>query len=320
MWILPLIGYLGTVLGFCFLTLSIASGLYYLSELVEEHTVIAKRLLIRLIYLSIGLQTVMALVDRLPVTPTVFGVVAHVVYLGNMSRFPFVKLTDPLFLLSGVMVLGHHYLWFRFFSQAQGRAYANMTNIYDPIDAPTFSQVASYFGLCVWLVPFALFVSLSAGDNVLPTMDSETPVHGSKRQGMIKTIVDSTLGGIGEVTKMFGPISPKCHEMCRTDHLVIIITDPAFSTAQAGRFRDILAEEKPASALRSYTGSRPEFQEVGGFTPYFFFDPMVAVMSLFAKIVFDGLYTRHETILINFLMQQLPHPFTSLIRDIGEKG
>ena len=44
MWILPLVGYAGAIIGFCFLTLAIASGLYYLSELVEEHTVIAKRL------------------------------------------------------------------------------------------------------------------------------------------------------------------------------------------------------------------------------------------------------------------------------------
>jgi hypothetical protein len=27
--------------------------------------------------------------------------------------------------------------------------------------------------MCVWLVPFALFVSLSAGENVLPSMGSE---------------------------------------------------------------------------------------------------------------------------------------------------
>lgn len=38
---------------------------------------------------------------------------------------------------------------------------------------PTFTEIASYFGLCVWLVPFALFVSLSAGENVLPSMGSE---------------------------------------------------------------------------------------------------------------------------------------------------
>ena len=38
---------------------------------------------------------------------------------------------------------------------------------------PSFTEVASFFGLNVWLVPFALFVSLSAGENVLPSMGSE---------------------------------------------------------------------------------------------------------------------------------------------------
>lgn len=38
---------------------------------------------------------------------------------------------------------------------------------------PTFNEIASYFGLCVWLVPFSLFIALSAGENVLPSMGSE---------------------------------------------------------------------------------------------------------------------------------------------------
>lgn len=100
MWILPLVGYLGSIVGFCFLTLAIASGLYYLSELVEEHTVIAKRLLTRLIYGIIGLQAVLWLVDGFPLGLTLMSIVSHVVYLGNMRRFPFVHLTDPLFILS----------------------------------------------------------------------------------------------------------------------------------------------------------------------------------------------------------------------------
>lgn len=206
MWVLPLLGYLGTIVGFCFLTLSIASGLYYLSELVEEHTVIAKRLLIRLIWASIAIQALLCIVDHLPFLPTVFGIVAHIVYLGNMRKFPFVKLTDPLFLLSGVLVLFHHYMWFRYFSDAQGRAYASMSSFYDVPDVPSFTQVSSYFGLCVWMVPFALFISLSAGDNVLPTMGSE-PVPGTpggKRQGMVKAVVDTILDGIGEVAQMAG--------------------------------------------------------------------------------------------------------------------
>lgn len=100
MWILSLVGYVGALLGFCFLTLAIASGLYYLSELVEEHSVIAKRLLTRLIYSIIVVQTVLWLFDGFPFWITLLSVLSHVIYLGNMRRFPFVKLSDPLFVVS----------------------------------------------------------------------------------------------------------------------------------------------------------------------------------------------------------------------------
>lgn len=68
-------------------------------------------------------------------------------------------------------------------------------------------MIASYFGLCVWLVPFCLFVSLSASDNVLPTMSSE-PARGydgmpmpmgGKPQGMVKALVDSIRSAIGDI-------------------------------------------------------------------------------------------------------------------------
>ena len=77
-----------------------ASGLYYLSELVEEHTVLAKRLLTRIIYAVIAIQTLLVLVDGFPKFLSLIGIVSHVVYLGNMRRFPVVKLSDPLFLSS----------------------------------------------------------------------------------------------------------------------------------------------------------------------------------------------------------------------------
>ncbi|KAH7150295.1 DUF396 domain protein [Dactylonectria estremocensis] len=206
MWILPLVGYAGTVIGFCFLTLAIASGLYYLSELVEEHSVIAKRFLTRLIYTVVVIQTALWIADGFPFWATMLGVFSHVIYLGNMRRFPFVKLSDPLFILSCILVLLNHYVWFRHFSHTQSRAYQR--NYYDRVDAPSFTMIASYFGLCVWLVPFALFVSLSAGDNVLPTIGSE-PSHGgldgkSKPQGMIKAVVDSIRGAIGQIAGSSG--------------------------------------------------------------------------------------------------------------------
>lgn len=99
MWILPLLGYLGILLGFGFLTLAIASGLYYLSEVVEEHSVLAKKLLTRMIYAVIAMQ-VLLLIDRLPLLPSLLSIGSHMVYLQNLRRFPVVKLTDPIFLLS----------------------------------------------------------------------------------------------------------------------------------------------------------------------------------------------------------------------------
>lgn len=239
MWILPLVGYIGVVVGFAFLTLSIgmymylsqalelktktltsiASGLYYLSELVEEHTVLARRLLTRLIYGIIAVQILLMLIDRFPISLSLLSIASHLVYASNLRRFPIVKLSDPLFILSCVLVGLNHWLWFRHFSkplppsnnwrQPYGVNYEEM---------PSFSEVASYFGLCVWLVPFALFVSLSAGDNVLPTMGSAQvtdrgnglghsrgPSDGkSKNKGMAKALVDGVRDWARENGELMG--------------------------------------------------------------------------------------------------------------------
>ncbi|MCJ1438886.1 erv26 super protein [Xylographa pallens] len=174
MWILPLIGYIGILLGFCFLTLAIASGLYYLSELVEEHTVAAKKLLTRLIYSVIVLQGLLVAVDRFPVGLSALSIASHAVYLQNLRFFPTVRLADPVFILSCALVLLNHYLWFLHFSSPASFPPASSSPYTASHGAlPSFTEVASYFFLLIWLVPFALFVSLSASENVLPSMGSE---------------------------------------------------------------------------------------------------------------------------------------------------
>lgn len=39
-------------------------------------------------------------------------------------------------------------------------------------------QVLGYFTICLWIVPFALFVSLNANDNVLPTINERSSLLG----------------------------------------------------------------------------------------------------------------------------------------------
>jgi hypothetical protein len=90
----------------------------------------------------------------------------------NLRRFPIVKLTDPVFIVSCVLVLLNHWFWFRHFS-APPKSKGERFNYYSQPAQPTFTEIASFFGLEVWLIPFALFVSLSAGENVLPSMGSE---------------------------------------------------------------------------------------------------------------------------------------------------
>jgi len=186
----------------------LASGLYYLSELVEEYTVFAKRLLTRLIYGVIATQVLLLLFDGFPFFLSLLSIASHVVYLGNMRRFPVVKLSDPLFILSCVLVLLNHWVWFNHFSHAP---FAPPDNRYDPVNLPTFTEISSFFGICVWLVPFSLFVSLSASDLVLPTMGSEEPggIPGGgngkhRRQGMAKVIVDNVRDWIRQVGNLTG--------------------------------------------------------------------------------------------------------------------
>jgi hypothetical protein len=142
--------------------------------------VLSKKLLSRLIYTIIAIQILLAAVDRFPLTLSAFSIASHVLYSLNLRRFPVVKLTDPIFLASCVLVLANHYFWFRHFSAATAPTHHHhSTGRYSYLDpparenVPSFTEIASFFGLNVWLVPFALFVSLSAGENVLPSMGSE---------------------------------------------------------------------------------------------------------------------------------------------------
>lgn len=72
-------------------------------------------------------------------------------------------------------MLLNHWLWFRHFSAPTKPSIASSyygTDFHSS-SLPTFTEIASFFFLQIWLVPFALFVSLSASENVLPSMGSE---------------------------------------------------------------------------------------------------------------------------------------------------
>ncbi|BGP37179.1 erv26 super protein [Rhodotorula kratochvilovae] len=169
--------------GFVFVLLSLASGLLYVAEVIEEHSGLAKTVGKRLIYAEVVLFVLLYFVDGLPWHLVAVGIVAHI----NFSRnWPTISLTSATFIASCILVLASHFLSFRYFSaRSASVSHNNRYTHYNAYDSrrgrpasgasgESFLDVATYFAVCVWLVPFYLFLSLSANDNVLPSA-GETP-------------------------------------------------------------------------------------------------------------------------------------------------
>ncbi|EJU06330.1 DUF396-domain-containing protein, partial [Dacryopinax primogenitus] len=168
------LSYVAAIAGCLFVTLSLASGLLWLSELIEEHTKMAKIVGTRAIYIIILIHVVLWLLDSLPITLTAFSIFCHLVYLQNFSQtWPFISLISPSFIGSCILVIIDHFVWFHYFAQrtqeARMRGRGRLPYQQQPVEAPVFMDIAAFFAICVWLVPLFLFLSLSANDNALPT-------------------------------------------------------------------------------------------------------------------------------------------------------
>ncbi|XP_077289110.1 protein TEX261 isoform X1 [Arctopsyche grandis] len=162
MWFLYIMSLAATLLQIAFVTVSIAAGLYYMAELVEEYTVVAKKCITWMVIISSSLYCGLAFVEDLPWFMITFGLLAQSCHAFILRGFPYVIPLSPAFIVAVMLLIVNHYLAFQYFG-----------NTYFP-----FSEVLSYFTLCLWMVPFALFVSLSANDNVLPMTNESKPLLG----------------------------------------------------------------------------------------------------------------------------------------------
>lgn len=205
---LQILSYIGVVIGFLFLVLSIASGLYYISELVEEHTEPTKRFLKRVIYTIMVTFVLLMLFDKFPIKLTLFSVFSYFVYLQNLVKFPYVELTSPIFLASVVLVIANHFLWFNHFHNPEIPSLeVRLRPDYVPPYIPNFMEICSFFGLLVWFVPFALFVSLSAHDNLLPhhnVVDANGPEQKKKKNGLAKVVVANLREYVYAISRKLG--------------------------------------------------------------------------------------------------------------------
>ncbi|TDL29677.1 DUF396-domain-containing protein [Rickenella mellea] len=176
MSLLHALSYAGAVCAFAFVILSLASGLLWIAEIIEEHSTTAKAAGKRGIYAIIALHVLLYFFDSLPPLHLLFSILCHLVYLQNFSRtWPFISLTSASFVASCLLCVSDHFIWFFYFSrrahEARDRAhrsYRGSAVLHDEYNL-SFAEIATFFATCVWLVPLFLFLSLSANDNALPT-------------------------------------------------------------------------------------------------------------------------------------------------------
>lgn len=178
MAILHYVSYAAAVVAFAFVTLSLASGLLWIAEVIEEHSQTAKTVGKRAIYAVIAFHVILYLGDGdLPLKHTVFSIFCHLVYLTNFHTFPVINLTSLSFIASCILVVTDHFLWFFYWSavvEEARRASRRWRHpaVDPPVVIPKFIDMATFFGICVWLVPLFLFLSLTANENALPTSTS----------------------------------------------------------------------------------------------------------------------------------------------------
>ncbi|KAL5487726.1 SVP26 [Sanghuangporus weigelae] len=212
MSLLHLLSYVGIVAAAAFVILSLASGLLWISELIEEHSRAAKAVGTRAVYAIILLHILLYFTDSLPVLHTLFSITAHLIYLQNFSHtWPFISLASPAFLASCILAILNHFAWFFYFSRVSREVQAMRSqrvfrgNVHahgngGGVTAPGFQDIATFFALCVWFVPLFLFLSLSANDNALPMsangFDSPTRANApsrvisTSRSSLFKSILD----------------------------------------------------------------------------------------------------------------------------------
>ena len=142
-----------------FVAVCLACGLYYLAELVEEHTTLTKRLLYGCTYAILVAHPLFYLFEQLPLAAIVCGMAAHGCYLWLLQSFPYLQPLSPPFLTSTAALVASHYFWLSHF----------MSHYH------ATTHVLCFLLFAVWLVPFGFFISLSANESTLPDRLGGTP-------------------------------------------------------------------------------------------------------------------------------------------------
>jgi hypothetical protein len=152
MWLLWALLYVSGYIASAFLALSVASGLYFLADLAEEHSVLTKRILTYMVVVLMALHLLLWVVGDIPFLAMLVGLAAHGCYLAMMDRFPDLELLSWKSISGLILFLLSHWFWLDFLRSQ---------NFYT-------LHMALFFQTFVWIAPLGLLVSVTINESSLP--------------------------------------------------------------------------------------------------------------------------------------------------------
>ncbi|CAG9460052.1 unnamed protein product [Pedinophyceae sp. YPF-701] len=160
-----LVVYAGLYLLLLLTAVSLATGLYYIAELIEEYTRLTKRVITHAIQAVAVMHVLCWVWDRLPFLPIAVGLGCQALFHRNLKKFPFIELSSPDFAGAAGLVVVDQLLWYKHFA---GKGYS-------------LEFLVCFNAVMVWLIPFAFFLSISSNESFLPGGASPyVPPAGSK--------------------------------------------------------------------------------------------------------------------------------------------
>lgn len=91
-FVIYLLSYAALLFHICFVTISFAAGLYYISEVVEEYTEKAKKVIKFCTVFTIFLYILLLIGENFSVTIIACGLLAQVVHLAILRNFPNIQI------------------------------------------------------------------------------------------------------------------------------------------------------------------------------------------------------------------------------------
>jgi hypothetical protein len=263
------------------------------------------------------LHALLYIFDGLPFWHLAFGIVCHVVYLQHFSKsWPFISLASPTFILSCVLVVVDHFIWFFHFAGVAQEAKRTRAAKYrysaQPMakDPPSFLDVATFFAICVWFIPLFLFLSLSANDNVIPSF--------GKRECEMLLTADSSAPStpLGGTIDLSG--SPQPRSGGSSSSLVKSVLSPILALipriGRRGRSDEGLIAPRtpghmsPARSTDGYTFWGGDAQPNGNVSP---------PPQMYATSALNTLDSRLQSVAANRSTPPPPHSRTSMSSDHG---